>query len=247
MDNWLIRFGTKSAQNYKGILMRANPKLHDESYDLLSKCLKVGNSVVDVGAGQGAFSLRMNDAGYQVLAVDVDKNDFKATGVSHRVVDFNSQDSLEKFKSEYMATFDASIGMEVIEHVEDPWKYIQLLKDLTKPGGIIFLTTPNIESVYSKLEFLFTTKFMHFSKADYYSSGHINPLTEMELRIIAEAKNLEVISLTALCRLPKIWITRNFPYFAYSLFNLLFGWTLGQNANGDILCLIARKPLQADV
>lgn len=242
MNNWLIGFGSTPAQSYKGILMRANPKLHAEAFAILSKHIGSGAEVIDVGAGQGAFSLRMSDAGLKVLAVDVNKEDFKAPNIDYRAVDFNKSQDVIQLKNDCSGKFDASIGMEVIEHVENPWDYIRLLKDFVKPGGIIFVTTPNIESSYSKLDFLFSNYHAHFRMGDYHGSGHINPLTEMELRIIAEAEGLEIIDIRPICRLPKIWITRNIPYMFYSCINLLFGWLFGKNANGDVLCLVAKLP-----
>jgi 2-polyprenyl-3-methyl-5-hydroxy-6-metoxy-1,4-benzoquinol methylase len=242
MDNWLIGFGSTPAQSYKGILMRANPKLHAEAFAILSGYLQPGAEVIDVGAGQGAFSLRMSDAGIKVLAIDVNKDDFKASGIDYRAVDFNKSYEIDALKLDLFGKFDASIGMEVIEHVENPWDYIRLLKGFVKPGGLVFITTPNIESTYSKLDFLFSSKHAHFRIGDYHGSGHINPLTELELRIIAEAENLEVIEIRSICSLPKIWITRNIPYLFYSVINTLFGWSFGKNANGDILCLVAKVP-----
>jgi hypothetical protein len=72
-------------------------------------------------------------------------------------------------------------------------------------------------------------------------SGHINPLTEFELRTICSAENLDVIALGSMCRIPKFWLSKNLRYTFYSILNLVFGWVFGKNSNGDILYLVARR------
>jgi 2-polyprenyl-3-methyl-5-hydroxy-6-metoxy-1,4-benzoquinol methylase len=47
--------------------------------------------------------------------------------------------------------FDVVTLIDVIEHLDDPEKYLRLLAKRVKPGGHIVLSTPNIESLNAKL------------------------------------------------------------------------------------------------
>ena len=221
--------------------MRANPTLHVEAFKKLATVVGVGASVVDVGAGQGAFSQRLQDSGFHVVSVDVNVLDFKAKDIDYVQVDFNSEKDISDFKDRYAGKFDASIGMEVIEHVENPWEYIRFLSQLVKPGGIIFITTPNIESAMSKIQFLFTNEHAHFSCGDYNDSGHINPLTLLEFKIICKNAGLTMMESGGLCMVPKFILSRNIPVCLYSVVNVFFGWAFGASANKDILYVILKK------
>ena len=51
-----------------------------EGASRLATC-SLDHGSIDVGAGQGAFSLRLQDEGFEVMAVDTNAPDFKATSV----------------------------------------------------------------------------------------------------------------------------------------------------------------------
>jgi len=60
---------------YKDLLIRAAPGLHEKVFDLVQDHLRSGD-VIDLGAGQGALTERLSDAGYRVTAVDINAADF---------------------------------------------------------------------------------------------------------------------------------------------------------------------------
>lgn len=238
----ILQWGTPKPAYYQGILMRANPGLHEESFDVIRKFCDAGDNIVDVGAGQGAFSARLKDAGFSVTAVDKNPDDFRARDVRYLSVNFDSGSDVASFVDANRDSFDVAIGMEVIEHVESPWDYFRLLLSLVRPGGIVLLTTPNVASCHSRINFLFTGLFDHFSLHDLRESGHINPLTAHELRIIAEGTGAEVISLQTLCRQPWLIASRNPGTILKSLLSAMLRPFMKAQADGDILCAVLRKP-----
>lgn len=237
-----IQIGTPPAGYYDGILMRANPRLHEEAFDLLRKVVPAGARVIDVGSGQGAFAARLRDNGYQVTAVDKNPADFKAQGVDFVEVDFDVPAQIENFRAHQLERNDVAIGMEVIEHVENPWEYCRFLLSLVRPGGWVFLTTPNAESIQSRIELLFTGLFSHFSKSDYDLSGHINPLTFHELQLIANGVGAETVEAMPICRLPWLIVSRHPSTMLKSALSSMLRPFLGKRAGGDIICFILRKP-----
>ena len=235
MFNRYIQIGTPKTRFYKNIMIRANPSLHDEAFDKLRSIIPAGAKILDLGTGQGAFAQRLHDSGYIVIAADMNPEDFKATGIEYRTVNFDSIDDVANFKKEYAGHFDAVVGMEVIEHVENPWDYIRLIKPLLKKTGVALITTPNIESAFSKIEFLFCGNHYHFTHSDYVGSGHINPLTILEIEIILQKENLILLNSGTMCLIPKFIVTRNIKVMLFGLINVLFGWAFGSRANGDIV------------
>jgi 2-polyprenyl-3-methyl-5-hydroxy-6-metoxy-1,4-benzoquinol methylase len=237
----LIAFGSPKTAYYRDILIRANPALHAEAIEVLKLAVPAGAKFIDVGAGQGAFSLRLQDSGFDVVAVDTNAPDFKATSVPYTKLDFNSVLDVGAFLGSESCRYDCVVGMEVIEHVENPWDYFRFLTKLAKEGGIIFITTPNTQSALSKIQYCFENKHAHFADGDYEVSGHINPLTIWEIELIAKEIDLEVIKIDSLCSIPKFTVSRNIRYMLYGIINLIFGWSMGRVRNGDILYILARK------
>ncbi|BBB08635.1 class I SAM-dependent methyltransferase [Sphingopyxis sp. EG6] len=238
----MIQFGTPPLAYYDGILMRANPTLHREAFDLLRTRIPPSAKVVDVGSGQGAFAARLRDAGYHVTSIDKNHDDFRAKDIDFVCVDFDSASDIEAFRTEHEARYDVAIGMEVIEHVENPWEYTRFLLSLVKPGGVVMITTPNAESVQSRVEFLFTGFFAHFQKGDYEGSGHINPLTFHELFLISKGAGAEILDAQSVCPLPWIIVSKRLSTTLGSILGSLFRPFAGGKAKGDIICLILKKP-----
>ena len=76
------------------------------------------------------------------------------------------------------------VAQEIIEHLENPRHFLRQCRSLLAPGGVILLTTPNIEDVYSRVRFLVQGRFAFFCQGDYLESGHKTPLTTWQLRQI---------------------------------------------------------------
>lgn len=238
----ILQVGSPKPGYYNGLLMRANPTLHEEAVRLLLNFAPAGLKAIDLGAGQGAFSSRLRDHGYDVTSVDKNVQDFKAEGVTFVSLDFDQAAKVEEFQNRSRELYDVAIGMEVIEHVENPWEYCRFLLSAVKPGGVVLLTTPNIESAMSRIEFLFSGTFLHFNRNDYHDSGHINPLTFHELQLISNHLGAEILALKSVCALPWFVVSRRPSSMIKSLLASLVRPFLGQRAAGDITCLVLRKP-----
>jgi SAM-dependent methyltransferase len=238
----VIQWGTPPARHYKGILMRANPTLHEEAFDLFSQVVPAGSRVIDVGSGQGAFVARLRDNGYAVTAVDKDPDDFRAKDVEFVQADFDSPAQVADFQRLHQGRYDAAVGMEVIEHVENPWEYCRFLMSLVRPGGVVLLTTPNAESAQSRLQLLLTGEFAHFGKADHAGSGHINPLTFHEMQLIADGVGARTLEARAICPLPWFVASRRLAVVLRSVLAALLRPFMGKPASGDIICFVLEKP-----
>ena len=77
---------------------------------------------------------------------------------------------------------------------------------MTKPGGLILITTPNTTSWLSRLIFLISGRFHQFSDGD-LSYGHISPITPWELNMIMSDSGVDNITVAPAGTLPPIYIT----------------------------------------
>jgi 2-polyprenyl-3-methyl-5-hydroxy-6-metoxy-1,4-benzoquinol methylase len=178
MKNWLITTEPRTIERYKDLTMHAHPGLHDELAHLFTTYVPSGSTVLDVGAGAGAFSLRLSDLGYRVTALDVDPSKWNATHIPFMVLDVN-----KGVAASISDTFDAVCCVEVIEHVENPWALLRDLWAVVRPGGIVLVSTPNVANFLSRLHLLLKGNFYSFGPGS-LDMGHINPIHPYEMREI---------------------------------------------------------------
>jgi 2-polyprenyl-3-methyl-5-hydroxy-6-metoxy-1,4-benzoquinol methylase len=91
------------------------------------------------------------------------------------------------------AIADIVTAVEVIEHLENPRLLMRELKRLTRPGGLIIITTPNNLSFLSKLTLVVKNQFQAFQDSCY--PAHITPLLEIDLLRIARECELQTIQI----------------------------------------------------
>lgn len=106
-----------------------------------------GQCVLDVGCGNGGFLLKAREAGWQVMGVDPDPDAVRIAQQKGLEVRLGS---IEAFVDE-AGLFDAITLSHVIEHVHDPKSVLAEAYRLLKPGGVLYLDTPNIDSRGSRV------------------------------------------------------------------------------------------------
>lgn len=203
-----IFFGAKSPQFYKGFLIKADLGLHDQIAEVVREKTSAGSLVLDFGAGEGALSERLFDMGYRVTAVDKDELGFKSKNCDFYPVNFDRPDEVDVFVQKHENLFDVVLGVEVIEHVQDQWRYVRQLMAMVKPGGVVLITTPNTTSWLSRVVFLITGRFHQFSDSD-LSYGHINPISPWEIDLIMRGVGATNVELRSAGTLPPVYISRS--------------------------------------
>ena len=98
--------------------------------------------LLDVGAGTGAFAAYMKRSGWQVTALEPDK---LAREKSANLYGLVLEDTSTLFSLQ-QSEFDAITLWHVLEHVHSIHQYIDQLKKILKPSGILFIAVPNYTS-----------------------------------------------------------------------------------------------------
>ncbi len=120
-----------------------------------------GIRVLDAGAGEGSLSAKLLAAGYSVAACDLYPQMFRVPGVECRQADAVGGLPYES------ASFDLVVSVEVIEHLDGHGTFFREANRVLKNGGRFLLTTPNMQSLKSRMRFLLT--------GYYYSFNPLNP------------------------------------------------------------------------
>jgi SAM-dependent methyltransferase len=172
---------------YRGLKIHAAPHLHSYCISLIKRInLPERAKVLDIGAGEGAFSQRLVDEGFDVKAVDSWDDRFRASA-EFQHVDLNTD-----FPDKWTNAFDLVVAIEVIEHLRDPRHFISNCLKVLKPNGYLLLTSPNPENWLSRLKFLRTGYFLWFSELDYRAYGHITPIFAWQIAHICNEFSAEL-------------------------------------------------------
>ncbi len=204
----LLKIGSPRHTEHAGITQGGYDEAHAGNEAHIARLVQPPARVLDVGAWEGAFSRRLADLGYATEACDRDPSIFRPRDVRCHAVDLSDPVSRERFAGERARHYDLVAALEIIEHVEDPWAFLRLLRAVTRPGGFVLLTTPNPANFYSRVGFLRTGVMHQFSPAD-ESYGHINPLSTKELDMLFRELRFEVLVKEPVQELPLVWLQKS--------------------------------------
>lgn len=99
-------------------------------------------SLLDVGAGTGAFAARMKHGGWQVTAIEPDEGARKIA-IESNGIELLPVDALYALPPQ---SFDVITLWHVLEHVHDLHRYLQHLRLLVKSSGRLLIAVPNYTS-----------------------------------------------------------------------------------------------------
>ena len=105
--------------------------------------LPEGGRLLDVGFGDGSFLANVQAIGWDAVGLDFDADVVKNARQRGLKV---HEGSVEEFTGED-DSFDVITMCHVIEHLYDPVASLKACHRLLKPGGLIWIETPNISSL----------------------------------------------------------------------------------------------------
>jgi len=146
--------------------------------------------ILDMPAGGGLLGEKLRELGHVVVNADInrEKPDFVFADMNETLPFADSE-------------FDVVSCMEGIEHTLEPTMLIKELCRVTKSGGKIILSTPNIQNIYSRLKFMCMGYFflfspwgsIHYSADEEKDRGHISPLTYLQLRYFFQFRGAKLV------------------------------------------------------
>jgi 2-polyprenyl-3-methyl-5-hydroxy-6-metoxy-1,4-benzoquinol methylase len=168
----------------------SHPDIYAHVLRLANKNLKASEnlSIIDVGCGKGSFLKILKEAFPKSNLTGCDLADYSSeVGEGLKWV---QQDLNKEFSSSF-EKYDLVFAIEVIEHIENPRHFIRELGNILKPGGLLVITTPNIESLTSIISFSIRGYHSAFGPKSY--PAHITPVGTNDLdNILNELDTLQV-------------------------------------------------------
>jgi SAM-dependent methyltransferase len=104
-----------------------------------------GGRLLDVGCGSGAFLARMAGLGWRTQGIDPDPTAVEGARKAGLAVTEGTLADLDP--EAHAGVFDAITLSHVIEHLHDPGGDLRRIKRLLRPGGLLWIATPNLEAL----------------------------------------------------------------------------------------------------
>ncbi len=151
-EHYFAGDGFDHSTNYK--LVASLEAKREESAGMIAKMRVLRPDrdlrVLDVGCGTGELLRSLQDAGY-TRVMGVEMSGYAAELVQNTVgVPVLVGDLLDVVFPDDQR-FDVITAIEVIEHVRDPMRFFQRVRDLLAPGGIFVYTTGNERGLYARV------------------------------------------------------------------------------------------------
>jgi SAM-dependent methyltransferase len=140
--------------NNAQIFWLENLKLADRYNNWIFEQIKphLGNTVLEVGCGNGNFTVFLVQQCQQVTGIDL-KQEYtdlakKRLGKQSKVTII--QGDITKFQTENI--FDTIVMLDVLEHIENDVAVLQQLNKLLIPGGKLIIKVPALNYIYGEMD-----------------------------------------------------------------------------------------------
>lgn len=183
-------------------------------------------SILDIGCGIGILDLALIFLGYKVAGID--KYIFEANN-SFSIDDSNGLrriwnkqglviDAKDVLRDNIKEQYGAIISIATIEHQKDPKRFLENLLGALKPGGLLYIATPNISHLLNRARLAFGLSPLSghleewFKKGESFE-GHWREYTRKELKqmfswldiMVLFAKNKQSMPLAFKLATPRSW------------------------------------------
>jgi SAM-dependent methyltransferase len=190
----------------------ARPEIHSTVARILDPLPR--GKLLDVPAGEGALSVRLAEAGFDVRACDLYPEIFRVPGIEVRGGDLSAVLPYDDAEFQYITC------LEGLEHIENPHQAIREFARMLAPGGHIVISVPNILNIEERIKWLLNGYTSHFKpisqehlrmRREQWGEKeevalHINPIAYTELRYILEKYGFEVLGTFRDKPKPNIWL-----------------------------------------
>ena len=147
---------------------------------------------LEVGCGVGNFSNTLKGLGITVWGVEPDYDSFLVAGKKLDKVYHGSFEDV--YNNLPLSAFDVIIFNDVLEHMVDPWKILEMSKKLLNQEGVIVASIPNFLYFHEFLNFILNKNF-DYQKAGIFDKTHLRFFTKKSIVEMFKGLDYQLLSL----------------------------------------------------
>jgi len=192
--------------------------------DLVSRD-RLPKRICDLGCGDGKLGSMLIAAGHDVSGADISEAALEsARQKGLRIFKVNLEDYRLPFRD---GEFDAVTACEIIEHIYDTDRFLQEIRRILKPRGILVITTPNTVSLGRRICYLLGRGDFFEPSLSGESAGHIRYFVKGTLADLLKSNGFkpeafysDLVNFTPSGSIRSRWLARMFPALGGSLIML---------------------------
>ncbi|HEY0372039.1 MAG TPA: class I SAM-dependent methyltransferase [Thermoanaerobaculia bacterium] len=113
-------------------------------FDLLDRIGTDAKSVLEFGCGEAPLGEALKKRQkVRVVGIELDPN---AAAIAEKRIDAVYRGDVREIVSILDEQFDWIIGGDIVEHLDEPWSFLDDLRNVAKPGGHLLLSIPNLSN-----------------------------------------------------------------------------------------------------
>jgi len=173
-------------KEYRNWFKYPNYKLFNFIYNKSTQLLdKKPFQLLDVGCGKGD------------LLKYIASKDLKANLFGIDLID-NSDPRIHFIKGDFLeekieSKFNVICSIAVVEHIDNPHLFLQKIRDLIEPNGLLFITTVNNNSLLYRISRLLKKLGIRVAYNRLYFHHHLQHYTNQSLRKLMEMNNFDIL------------------------------------------------------
>lgn len=127
----------------RGAFVHRWPSLRGQTRDdLLQRIGTDAKSILEFGCGEGVLGAALKQRQKcRVVGIEIDRD---AAAKAQKKLDDVYQGDVLEIVSLIHETFDWIVGGDIVEHLAEPWSFLADLRRISKPGGRLLLSLPNV-------------------------------------------------------------------------------------------------------
>jgi 2-polyprenyl-3-methyl-5-hydroxy-6-metoxy-1,4-benzoquinol methylase len=117
--------------------------------------------VLEVGCGNGATLSYLKEYGLAQEVVGIELMASVAAQADANIDQMQVGDAVALVQQLPSDHFDVVLCLDVLEHMVDPWSFVESLERVIKPGGCLIASIPNVRTLPVICKLLFGGKFVY--------------------------------------------------------------------------------------
>jgi glycosyltransferase involved in cell wall biosynthesis/ubiquinone/menaquinone biosynthesis C-methylase UbiE len=165
----------------------------DSSHGRISTILgaRPPSKILDLGCSSGLLAERLQAMGHHVTGVDV--HEFPE--VTERVSAFYKADLNEGIPAEVGTGFDLVLAADVLEHLSNPKRFLEQMREVVSPQGSVIVCVPNISHWYPRARTMFG--LFDYDQRGILDVTHLRFFTRRSIRRMLERNGFSIVRFEA--------------------------------------------------